>query len=59
MKNKYRVTYISATEGSSLSYCDSYDSFELALEQYNHVTSLFDVFADVKLTVETLVMQRA
>lgn len=57
MKNKYKVTYRSAT--GNMSYCDSYDMFELALKRYNEVIANFDTWADVKLTVETILMQRA
>ena len=59
MRISYKVTYMSATEGSNKKYCEQFELFELALERYNEVLSRFKTYAAVKLIVETVLMDRA
>lgn len=53
MENKkYKVTYRSAT--SNMTYEDTYENFDVALDKFNEIKKQFNTFADVKLIVEVV-----
>lgn len=57
MNVEYKVTYRNVMNDKD--YVDSFKVFQNAFNRYNEVKSLFELYADVKLIVETVIMHSA